>query len=61
MPGPREFFGGIARCRFGPSPDSPVGSCFMPSPDEKVVKNRPHLDLTCAAEDRGREKRDLVS
>ncbi|MFD0020320.1 VOC family protein [Streptomyces sp. NPDC058382] len=30
----------------GPDVDSPVGICFMPSPETKTVKNRLHLDLT---------------
>ena len=29
----------------GPSVDSPIGICFMPSLDDKIVKNRVHLDL----------------
>lgn len=29
----------------GPADDAPVGICFMPSPDDKVVKNRVHIDL----------------
>ncbi len=29
----------------GPADDAPVGICFMPSPDDKVVKNRVHLDV----------------
>ena len=29
----------------GPALDAPIGLCFMPSPDEKVVKNRVHLDV----------------
>ena len=29
----------------GPADDAPVGICFMPSPDDKIVKNRVHLDL----------------
>jgi len=29
----------------GPADDAPIGMCFMPSPDDKVVKNRVHLDL----------------
>jgi predicted enzyme related to lactoylglutathione lyase len=29
----------------GADPEAPVGICFMPSPDNKVVKNRVHLDL----------------
>jgi len=33
----------------GPSVDSPIGICFMPSADDKVVKNRVHLDLNPGA------------
>ena len=29
----------------GPADDAAVGLCFMPSPDERIVKNRVHLDL----------------
>jgi len=29
--------------------------CFMPVTDEKIVKNRVHLDLTSGAEDRDEE------
>ena len=29
----------------GPSVDAPIGICFMPSPGDKVVKNRVRLDL----------------
>lgn len=39
----------------GPGLDAPIGICFMPSPDPKVVKNRLHLDLTTAADDRDAE------
>ena len=39
----------------GPREDAPVGICFMPSPDAKVVKNRLHLDLTTGADDREAE------
>lgn len=39
----------------GPHKSAPVGVCFMPSPDQKTVKNRLHLDLTTAAEDREAE------
>ncbi|WP_368857594.1 VOC family protein [Streptomyces sp. GbtcB7] len=35
--------------------DCPVGICFMPVTDRKVVKNRLHLDLTSMAEDREAE------
>jgi predicted enzyme related to lactoylglutathione lyase len=39
----------------GPAVDAPIGICFMPSPDEKIVKNRVHLDLTTSADDRDAE------
>ncbi|MCW2871995.1 VOC family protein [Actinacidiphila oryziradicis] len=39
----------------GPDESAPVGMCFMPVADRKAVKNRLHLDLTTAAEDRDAE------
>ncbi|MFF1868534.1 VOC family protein [Streptomyces sp. CB03911] len=36
----------------GPDATAPVGICFMPVTDRKTTKNRLHLDLTAAAEDR---------
>ena len=39
----------------GPDPTSPVGICFMPVTEAKVVKNRVHLDLTTAADERESE------
>jgi len=39
----------------GPDEHAPVGICFMPVTDPKVVKNRVHLDLTTVAEDRDEE------
>ncbi len=39
----------------GPDETSPVGICFMPSPDQKRTKNRIHLDLTTGAHDREEE------
>ena len=39
----------------GPSVDSPVGICFMPVTEPKQLKNRLHLDLTTAADDRDAE------
>ena len=39
----------------GPDVNAPVGICFMPVTDRKVVKNRLHLDLTSAAADREAE------
>ena len=34
----------------GPADDAPIGMCFMPSPDDKVVKNRVHVDLNPGAD-----------
>jgi predicted enzyme related to lactoylglutathione lyase len=45
----------------GPSETSPVGICFMPSPDPKAVKNRVHLDLTTTADDREAEIERLLA
>jgi predicted enzyme related to lactoylglutathione lyase len=45
----------------GPDVDAPMGLCFMPSPDPKVVKNRLHLDLTTPADDRDAEIARLLS
>ncbi|MGW2821938.1 VOC family protein [Streptomyces sp. NPDC001443] len=39
----------------GPEEAGPMGMCFMPVTGRKVVKNRLHLDLTSAAEDREAE------
>lgn len=44
----------------GPDENAPVGICFMPVTDRKAVKNRLHLDLTCAAEERDAEIERLV-
>ena len=45
----------------GTAETAPVGICFMPSPDEKVVKNRVHLDLTCGAEEREAEIERIIA
>jgi predicted enzyme related to lactoylglutathione lyase len=45
----------------GPHEDAPVGLCLMPSPDQKSVKNRVHLDLTTGADDRDAEIDRLLS
>jgi Glyoxalase-like domain len=45
----------------GPAVSSPVGICFMPSPDTKTVKNRLHLDLTTTADDRDAEIERLLA
>ena len=34
----------------GSADDAPVGMCFMPSPDDKTVKNRVHVDLNPGAD-----------
>jgi predicted enzyme related to lactoylglutathione lyase len=45
----------------GPDENAPVGICFMPVSDQKTVKNRLHLDLTCSAHDRDREIERLLA
>ena len=44
----------------GPDANAPVGICFMPSPDDKIVKNRVHLDLTASADERDAEIARLI-
>ena len=39
----------------GPDETAPVGICFMPVTDEKIVKNRLHLDLAPDSADRDAE------
>jgi len=39
----------------GAAETAPVGICFMPVTDQKIVKNRIHLDLTSGAEERDAE------
>jgi predicted enzyme related to lactoylglutathione lyase len=39
----------------GTDENAPVGICFMPVTDQKIVKNRVHLDITTEAQDRDRE------
>jgi predicted enzyme related to lactoylglutathione lyase len=39
----------------GADETAPVGICFMPVKDEKIVKNRLHLDLTPNSADRDAE------
>ena len=45
----------------GPDENSPVGMCFMPATDKKILKNRVHLDLTTSAEDRDDEIERLIA
>ena len=45
----------------GTDANAPVGMCFMPVTDQKMVKNRVHLDLTSGAQDRGQEIERLVA
>jgi predicted enzyme related to lactoylglutathione lyase len=39
----------------GTDENAPVGICFMPVTDQKIVKNRMHLDITTEAQDRDQE------
>ena len=39
----------------GTAENAPVGICFMPVTDPKIVKNRVHIDLTSGAADRDQE------
>ncbi len=39
----------------GPDEAAPVGICFMPATEEKIVKNRLHLDLAPHSTDRDAE------
>ncbi|MFF0742830.1 VOC family protein [Streptomyces sp. NPDC004111] len=65
LPGLARFWAEVLRWRIlsererevviGPDENAPVGICFMPVTDKKSVKNRLHLDLTCAPEDREAE------
>jgi predicted enzyme related to lactoylglutathione lyase len=45
----------------GPDVHAPVGICLMPVTDEKIVKNRVHLDITTEAEDREAEMDRLLA
>jgi predicted enzyme related to lactoylglutathione lyase len=45
----------------GPHDSAPVGLCFMPSHNEKIVKNRVHLDLTTETTDRDTEVDRLIA
>ena len=45
----------------GTDENAPVGMCFMPVTDPKIVKNRVHLDLTSSAHDRDQEIERLLA
>ena len=45
----------------GPDVNAPVGICLMPSPDEKVTKNRLHLDLTPGPDGRDAEVERILA
>jgi predicted enzyme related to lactoylglutathione lyase len=45
----------------GTDENAPVGICFMPVTDTKVVKNRVHLDITTSAADRDQEIERLLA
>ncbi|WP_405664363.1 VOC family protein [Streptomyces sp. NBC_01166] len=71
LPAPARFRADVLRRRIlserekevviGPDVNAPVGICFMPVTDRKSVKNRLHLDLTSAAEDREAEIERIVA
>ena len=44
----------------GTDENAPVGICFMPVTDQKIVKNRVHLDITTEAQDRDQEIERLL-
>ncbi len=44
----------------GPDDGAHLGICFMPSPDDKVVKNRVHLDLNPGADASPTEREDEI-
>jgi predicted enzyme related to lactoylglutathione lyase len=44
----------------GTDENAPVGICLMPVTDQKVVKNRVHIDLTSSAADRDQEIERLI-
>ena len=45
----------------GPDDGAPLGMCFMPVENLKVVKNRLHVDLTCGADERAGEIERIIS
>ena len=45
----------------GTDDNAPVGMCFMPVTEPKMVKNRVHLDLTSSAADRDQEIARLLA
>ena len=44
----------------GTDENAPVGICFMPVTDQKIVQNRVHLDITTEAQDRDQEIDRLI-
>jgi predicted enzyme related to lactoylglutathione lyase len=65
LPGLARFWAGVLGWRIlserdrevivGADETAPVAICFMPTPDEKTVKNRLHLDLNPGPDDREAE------
>lgn len=45
----------------GPDSTAPVGICFMPVTETKVVKNRLHLDLTTGPDERDSEIERIIA
>jgi predicted enzyme related to lactoylglutathione lyase len=71
LPGLARFWAGVLQWQIlsererevviGPSVDAPVGICFMPVTDRKVVKNRLHLDLNPGSDDRAAEIERIIA
>jgi hypothetical protein len=70
LPALARFWAGVLRWEIlsererevviGPDVDAPVGICFMPVTDRKVVKNRLHLDLNPGSDDRADEIERII-
>ena len=71
LPGPASFWTQALGWRvlserpneivIGTEENAPVGMCFMPVTEPKMVKNRLHLDLTSSAADRDQEIERLLA
>jgi|SRR3954470_4289697 predicted enzyme related to lactoylglutathione lyase len=71
LPALARFWAGVLQWRIlsererevviGPGVEAPVGICFMPVTDRKVVKNRLHLDLNPGPDDREAEIERIVA
>jgi predicted enzyme related to lactoylglutathione lyase len=71
LPGLARFWAGVLNWKIlsererevviGAGEDAPVGICFMPVTDRKVVKNRLHLDLTPGPDGRDAEVERILA